>query len=228
MIEPPPSSLHLRVHRLGGEEMVAQVDVLRLVPIVRRDLVDGVALVVGGVVDQHRDRAEPLARPSRSAACSAAMSVTSQREETAAACAPLARVPRRALRRLRRAMSRKATRAPLAGEGPNDVGADAGGAAGDEDDPARRGSDRWRRHEADLRQIKRCGRRVEQAGARHVDAERAWFRPSAAPRPDRSGRRPRGRRGAATTIVSAPVGSTTSTGASSVRDPRLAAWSSGS
>jgi len=39
--------------------MVAQIDRLRAVPIVRRHRVDGVALVIGGVVDQHAGRAEP-------------------------------------------------------------------------------------------------------------------------------------------------------------------------
>ena len=43
---------------LGGKKVVAQIHVLGVVPIVGGDVGDGVALVVGGVVDQDRDRAE--------------------------------------------------------------------------------------------------------------------------------------------------------------------------
>ncbi len=68
---------HVRMHRLGREEVMAQIDVLGLVPIGDVDRGNRVPLVVGGIVDQHRDRTEPLARVSRSRAAAASMSVTS-------------------------------------------------------------------------------------------------------------------------------------------------------
>ena len=49
---------HLRMHGLGCEKVMPQIHVLRMVPIVGGDVGDRVALVVGGVVDQDRDRAE--------------------------------------------------------------------------------------------------------------------------------------------------------------------------
>ena len=45
--------LHRRHHRLGGEELVAEIDVHPLVPIGGRDVGDRVAIVVAGIVDQH-------------------------------------------------------------------------------------------------------------------------------------------------------------------------------
>ena len=55
MIDPPPAFLHLRAHRLRGEELVAQVHRHALVPVIDGDILDLVPIVVGGVVDQHAD-----------------------------------------------------------------------------------------------------------------------------------------------------------------------------
>ena len=57
-IEPPPAGAHRRNHRLGGEELVLEVDRHALVPIGRRDVLELVAIIVGGVVDQHVATAE--------------------------------------------------------------------------------------------------------------------------------------------------------------------------
>ena len=101
MIEPPPSSLHMRAHGLRGEELVAQVDVLRPVPVFRRDVVDRVALVIGGVVDEHGDRAEfaratsrsrPAARRCREIACEEQRRVARARESAATSAAPASRL----------------------------------------------------------------------------------------------------------------------------------------
>ena len=64
MIEPPPACLHHRLHRLGGEELVPQVHREPLVPVLGRHALERVALVVGGVVDQDRDRAVGVGRGS--------------------------------------------------------------------------------------------------------------------------------------------------------------------
>ena len=42
--------------------MMPQIDVLRVIPVLEADVVDRVALVVGGVIDEHADRAEAFAR----------------------------------------------------------------------------------------------------------------------------------------------------------------------
>src|SRR4029450_11659319 len=47
--------------RLGGEELMPQVDREPVVPVLGGDGVEGMALVVGRVVDQDPDRAEPSA-----------------------------------------------------------------------------------------------------------------------------------------------------------------------
>ena len=44
---------HRRNHRLGAEELVLEVHLEAIVPIVLGDVVEGVAVVVGGVVDQY-------------------------------------------------------------------------------------------------------------------------------------------------------------------------------
>ena len=49
---------HVAADGLRREELRAQVDVERVVPVLDVDIVDAVALVVGGVVDQDSDRAE--------------------------------------------------------------------------------------------------------------------------------------------------------------------------
>ena len=63
MIEPPPRPRMPGMHGLGGEELVAEVDVLGGVPVLGRHLGDRLAAVVGGVVDEDADRAERGARP---------------------------------------------------------------------------------------------------------------------------------------------------------------------
>src|SRR6516225_9580783 len=45
----------MRADRLRGEELMAEVHVVRLVPIFGRHLVDNMAVVVGSVVDEHAD-----------------------------------------------------------------------------------------------------------------------------------------------------------------------------
>ena len=61
MIEPLPEFAHVGQHGLGGEELRPDVDGLHPVPIVGRDVLDPVPVVVAGVVDQHGDRPEVLA-----------------------------------------------------------------------------------------------------------------------------------------------------------------------
>ena len=48
-------SLHARRHRLRGEEMRAQIDRVVVVPELDGHVLDGMAVVEGGVVDQHGD-----------------------------------------------------------------------------------------------------------------------------------------------------------------------------
>ena len=62
MIEPKPKLAHLRVDGLGGEEVMPQIHVLRVVPVVGGHVGDRVALVIGGVIDQYRNRTELRAR----------------------------------------------------------------------------------------------------------------------------------------------------------------------
>src|SRR5207253_5944194 len=54
----PTSPLFPYTTLFRSEELVAQVDGLGGVPLLRRDVLEPVALVVGGVVDEHRDRAD--------------------------------------------------------------------------------------------------------------------------------------------------------------------------
>jgi hypothetical protein len=57
-----PKLAHLRVDGLGGEEVVPQIHVLRMVPVFGGHVGDGMPLVIGGVVDQYRNRPEFRAR----------------------------------------------------------------------------------------------------------------------------------------------------------------------
>ena len=70
--------LHHRVDRLGGEELVPQVHRHALVPVFGRHGVEGVAVVAGGVVDQHRDRPVGRGGLGDRARAAAAMSRRSQ------------------------------------------------------------------------------------------------------------------------------------------------------
>ena len=103
-----------------------------LVPVLLGDVVDRVPVVVGGVVDQHADRSELGARPARSPLSAPAMSVMSQRDEDGVRAGSSSTSARPSASRI----STKATFAPLAGKGADDVGADADRTAGDEDDAA--------------------------------------------------------------------------------------------
>lgn len=47
---------HLRRHRLRREELVPQIDLHAILPVVDGDVRDLVAIVIGGVVDEHTDR----------------------------------------------------------------------------------------------------------------------------------------------------------------------------
>ena len=65
MIEPRVSLLdalrsHVGLQRLHAEELVAQVGGHAVVPVFGRHVVDGVAVIAGGVVDQHGERAAKL------------------------------------------------------------------------------------------------------------------------------------------------------------------------
>ena len=64
MIEPPPAVPHHLRDCLGGEEVVADIDGDAVVPEGDVHLGDPVAMVVGRVVHQDANRAEPLGRPS--------------------------------------------------------------------------------------------------------------------------------------------------------------------
>ena len=77
MIEPPPALFHARRNCLRGEEQVPQIHRHALVPVFRRDVLDLVPIVVGGVVDQHGDRAGLGFDLGANARRSALMSVTS-------------------------------------------------------------------------------------------------------------------------------------------------------
>ena len=124
--------LHVRVHRLRGEELVPQIDVHRAVPVLRRHLVDRLAVIVGGVVDQHGDRPErgPHARDRRPQRLD--VGEVAADEERRMRGAPKGS-PTSASRRFAVDVDEGDLRA-LAGEGLDDRRADAGSAAGDEDD----------------------------------------------------------------------------------------------
>ena len=66
-IAPPPLLPHSRDHRLGAKEIVLEVHVETVVPIVLGHFVDVVAIVICGIVDQHVERAR-LGRQGRECA----------------------------------------------------------------------------------------------------------------------------------------------------------------
>ena len=129
MIEPKPKLAHLRMDGLGGKKVMAQIHVLGVVPIVGGDVGDGVALVVGGVIDQDRDRAELLAR---------FRDCGLQRHDVGHVAVKKKRRPALALHRRRHRFALRALHVDesdarvIAREGAHDVGADAGRAAADE------------------------------------------------------------------------------------------------
>ena len=60
MMTPSLRGLHVLQHRLGAEELVPQVHGDAAVPVFGGDVLGPVALVMGGVVDQHRDGSQLL------------------------------------------------------------------------------------------------------------------------------------------------------------------------
>ena len=62
MIEPPPRRAHAGHDRLGGEEMMPQIDILHVIPLLDGEAVERVAIIPGGVVDQHLDGSMRLGR----------------------------------------------------------------------------------------------------------------------------------------------------------------------
>ena len=95
---PAAGAAHHRHHRLGAEELVAQVGRHAFVPVVGLDRLQRVAVVARGVVHQHGDVADPRAACA-TAARRAAMSRRSQAMKAAPVCAPPP--PRRPSRRNR-------------------------------------------------------------------------------------------------------------------------------
>ncbi len=117
---------HPRHHRLGAEELVLEVHVEPVVPIFLGDLIDVVAVVVGGIVDQHVERPAPLDQP-----LDAAASLRDVRE------IDLLERARRSARQARRdsssfSMSMKVTSEPWRANAFDDARANARSAAGDE------------------------------------------------------------------------------------------------
>ena len=129
MIEPKPKLAHLRMNGLGGKKVMPQIHVLGVVPIVGGDVGDRVALVIGGIVDQDRDRAE--LRPGfRDRGL--------QRRDVGHVAVQKKRRPALALHRRRHRFAFCALHVDesdarmIAREGAHEVGADAGRAAADE------------------------------------------------------------------------------------------------
>ena len=93
MIEPKPELAHLRVDGLGGEKVVTQVHVLRVIPVIRGHVGHRMALVIGRVVDQHRDgtQSRPRLRDRRLERGDVG---TSQRRNSAASPAPFSAAAR--------------------------------------------------------------------------------------------------------------------------------------
>ena len=155
------------MHRLGGEELRAEVDVLRAVPVLGRQRRRSAcrwslaALLTSTPIGPSAARDLRDRRAQRRDVGEVAA------EEERRCAAPRAR--RRAPRPASSWMSRKATRAPCPAKARTRSAPMPDGAAGDRRRRGRRGWGRWRRS---------CGRSdqplgvgVEQAGVRHVDAE---------------------------------------------------------
>ena len=129
MIEPKPKLAHLRMNGLGCKKMVPQIHVLGVVPIMGGDVGDGVALVIRGVIDQDRDRAELRARFRDRGL---------QRGDVGHVAVEKKRRPALSLHRRRASLAFCALHVDesdarmIAREGAHDVGADAGRAAADE------------------------------------------------------------------------------------------------
>jgi hypothetical protein len=124
---------HLWTNRLRREEVMAEVDVLGMVPISDADVVDRVPFIAGGVVDQRRNQAERLARPPdrRLQRRNVDHIALEKQRLLAGSCEFLGQ----SLARVGLQVAEGDARV-IAGEGPHDVGADPGCAAADEDGAA--------------------------------------------------------------------------------------------
>ena len=124
-----PKLAHLRVDGLGGEKVMPQIHILRVVPVVRGHVGDRVALVIGGVIDQYRDRTEFRARfRDRRLERRDVGDVAAEKERRLAHL----RQPRRQRLALVALEVDKRDARMIAGKSAYDVGADAGRAAADE------------------------------------------------------------------------------------------------
>src|SRR5262249_5775072 len=128
----PTGGGHVRIDRLRGEELVPQVDREPVVPILGGDRVEGMALVVGRVVDQDPDRPEPPARLGDGVPERRDVPEIARQEEPALPPRGADRVPEALCRRLIDVEERHAR--SLGREVLDDGGADAAGAARDQDD----------------------------------------------------------------------------------------------
>ena len=136
-IEPPPEFAHLRTHRLRGEELMTKIDLHAVVPILDRDVLDAMAVVVAGVVDQCLDR--PVLAPDaldRVAKRVDLLQVAG--DEARSRVSALANALDQRQRGVFLDIDERHARA-LRAEMLDDALADAGTAAGDEHDPVLQG-----------------------------------------------------------------------------------------
>ena len=214
MIEPLPSSFMCGAHGLRGEELVAEVHVERVVPVL--DSVTSSILCRSSLAALlTRTPIGPSVSPVLAIARLEAVDVG----EVAALMKSAAGLVGERVALVLEDIDEGDLRV-VGGEGADDVGADAGRTAGHEDDPAREaGVSRERTFRRTPRSAAASPGRTGRRGSCRRRASSA--RPSSAPRRARSGRPLRGRRCGSTAMVSAPVGSTTSTGAVKVAMPGL-------
>jgi hypothetical protein len=116
----------VRMHRLGGEEMMAKIDVLGVVPVGDIDGRDRMSFVVCRVVDQYRDGAQPRARVGNRLAQRLDVGDVSPNERHLAPA--VAQLTRQSLPRFLVDVY-EGDAAVVAREGADDLGADAGRAA---------------------------------------------------------------------------------------------------
>jgi len=124
--------LHLRHHRLGGKENVPKIDVDHPVELIRRHLGENLALVVGGVVHQHRGVTQlgtDFCYRSTQGVEVQQIARHEQRRRAALACD----LPHQCCTGIGVDIEEGNTRL-LGGEGTHESGTDATGAAGDQYD----------------------------------------------------------------------------------------------
>jgi hypothetical protein len=122
---------HLRPYRLGGEELVAQIDRHAVVPVGHRDVLGAVPVVVAGIVDERADRpvaGRHLGHRGAQALDIAQVAFDVARPGMAARGDPLDQGPRGLGRKVDEGDART-----LGAEMLDQALADAGAAAGDED-----------------------------------------------------------------------------------------------